>query len=336
MTQRITLRDVAHHVGVSVTTVSNVVRGWPYVASETRQRVQEAILELGYSPHPIAQSLRTGTMQQIGFIVPDLADPYFSSMVSVAEDVAQEHHYSVMVFTTHEDAAREADCIRKATNRLVDGLLIAHVAGEPHPTSRIHDVSLPIVTIDRVPENYDGPWCSLNNFRAAQLAMQHLHDLGHTRIAHLAGPGGASPAKDRREGYFAAINEYGLSYRRSLESPLGWGSQMGYDLMREMLNDDELPTAVFASNDRLAIGAMRACQERGLQIPDDLSILGVDDIEVCQYLNPPLTTVRQPLLDMARVGIDMLLSLIRGETPAAMHVLLEPTLTLRQSTAPPR
>ena len=334
MAQRVTLRDVAHHVGVSVTTVSNVVRGWPYVASETRQRVQEAIVELGYSPHPIAQSLRTGQMQQIGFIVPDLADPYFSSMVSVAEDVAQEHHYSVMVYTTHEDARREAECIRKATNRLVDGLLIAHVAEQPH-ISRIRDVTVPIVTIDRIPENYDGPWCSLNNFRVAQLAMQHLCDLGHTRIAHLAGPGGASPAKDRREGYFAALNEYGLSYRRTLESPIGWGSQMGYDMTAEILSDDALPTAIFASNDRLAIGAMRAIQDGGLQVPGDISIVGVDDIEVCQYLNPPLTTVRQPLLDMARVGIDMLLSLIRGEQPAAMQVLLEPTLTLRQSTAPP-
>jgi LacI family transcriptional regulator len=98
---------------------------------------------------------------------------------------------------------------------------------------------------------------------------------------------------------------------------------------------DELPTAVFASNNRLAIGAMRAIQGRGLEVPGDLSIIGVDDIMVCQYLNPPLTTVRQPLLDMARAGIDMFLSLIRGEQPAAMHVLLEPTLTLRQSTAPP-
>jgi LacI family transcriptional regulator len=336
MMPRITLRDVAQHVGVSVTTVSNVVRGWPYVASETRQRVQDAIIELGYSPHPIAQSLRTGQMQQIGFIVPDLSDPYFSSMVSVAEDVAQEHHYSVMVFTTHEDEAREADCIRKAGNRLVDGLLIAHVAGEHHNENHIRDVAVPVVTIDRVPEHYDGPWCTLNNMRAAQLVMQHLCGLGHTRIAHLAGPGGARPAKDRLEGYFKAIDEYGLTYRRTLESALGWGSQMGYEMMREILDDDEPPTAVFASNDRLAIGAMRAIQDRGLQVPGDLSIVGVDDIEVCQYLNPPLTTVRQPLLDMARAGIDMLLSLIRGEQPAAMHVLLEPTLTLRQSTAPPR
>lgn len=333
MAQRVTLRDVANHVGVSITTVSNVVRDWPYVAAETRQKVQQAIIELGYSPHPIAQSLRTGQMQQIGFIVPDLSNPYFASMVSVAEDVAQEHHYSVIVLTTHEDEIREAQCIRKATNRLVDGLLIAHVAEGGRTLRHLEDIAVPVVTIDRVPEDFTGPSCTLNNFRAAELAMQHLCDLGHQRIAHIAGPVGARPAKDRLDGYHAILDSRGLPYRRVIESQVGWGCDAGYAAMREILNDDERPTAVFASNDRVAIGALRAIQDCGLRVPDDISIVGVDDIEVSEYLNPPITTVRQPLREMARAGIDLLLTLIGDEQPETQNVVLEPTLIVRQSTA---
>ncbi|MCS7071584.1 MAG: LacI family transcriptional regulator, partial [Anaerolinea sp.] len=128
MKNRVTLKDVAQFAGVSVTTVSNVVRGWPYIAEETRQKVQDAIRELRYSPHPIAQGLRTGQMQTIGFIVPYLSNPYFGDIVNVVEDIAREHQYSVIIFSSHEDFQRQTESIRRAANRLIDGLLIAPIA----------------------------------------------------------------------------------------------------------------------------------------------------------------------------------------------------------------
>lgn len=335
MAQRITLRDVANHAAVSVTTVSNVVRDWPYVASDTRLKVQQSILELGYSPHPIAQGLRTGRTQVIGFLVPDLSNPHFAAMVSVAEDVAQEHGFSLLVFNSHEDEAREAECIRRVVSRWVDGLLISHVVGAHHTTDLLNNLTIPVVAIDRVPEDFEGACCSLDNFRAAQLATQHLCDLGHTRIAHLSGPtGGPKPALDRIEGYLHTLRQNGLEYQRIASFDNGvWGCDEGYHAMREILSDAAYPTAVFASNDRMAIGASLAIYERGLRVPDDISLVGVDDIEVSRYMNPPLTTVTQPLEQLARVGIELLLKLIGGETPDETRTSLMPSLLVRQSTA---
>jgi DNA-binding LacI/PurR family transcriptional regulator len=337
MSHRVTLKDVANHAGVSVTTVSNVVRDWPYVAEETRVKVQSSISELGYSPHPIAQGLRTGQTQVIGFIVPDLSNPYFASMVSVAEDVAQEHGYSLLVFNSHEDDARQSESIQRATKRWVDGLLIAHIASL-HPNANIfHNVTIPTVLIDRTLDGYVGPSCTLDNFRAAELATNHLCDLGHKRIAHLAGHRGALPARERLNGYLRAIQTHHLEYRRIIDVANGaWGCDEGYQAMRQLLQDDVLPTAVFASNDRMAIGASSAIHEARLRVPEDISLVGVDDIEVSQYLNPGLTTVRQPLERMARVGIDLLLRLIRLENPSDIHLVLEPQLVMRQSTASPK
>jgi LacI family transcriptional regulator len=336
MPQRVTLRDVATYAGVSVTTVSNVVRDWPYVSDDTRLKVQQAIHQLGYSPHPIAQGLRTGQTQVIGFVVPDLSNPYFASMVSVAEDMAQECGYSLLVFNTHEDEAREADCIHRATQRWVDGLLIAQVAEAQHTADVLRSINIPVVAIDRIPAGFTGASCKLDNFQAAQLATRHLYELGHRRIAHLAGPLSAQPAHERLDGYKSALAEYRLPYQRVTIEDGHWRCAEGYRAMQEILADDVLPTAVFASNDRMAICAMHAILEHGLSIAVDISIVGVDDLEVSEYLNPPLTTVRQPIEAMAQAGIDLLLKLLDDETPDNLHPLLSPTLIQRQSTAPPR
>ncbi|MGQ9907356.1 MAG: LacI family DNA-binding transcriptional regulator [Candidatus Flexifilum sp.] len=335
MKNRVTLKDVAQFAGVSVTTVSNVVRGWPYIAEETRQKVQEAIRELRYSPHPIAQGLRTGQMQTIGFIVPYLSNPYFGDIVNVVEDIAQEHHYSVIIFSSHEDFQRQTESIRRATNRLIDGLLIAPIAAAQPFDSTFTELTIPTVVIDRVPDGYTGPSCALNNFQVGLLATRHLCELGHRRIAHLAGPLTVRGARERAEGYRQALHEFGLTYERVDQSSTAWNCEDGYRQMRSLLAEGDPPTAIFAGNDLLAIGAMHALDEAGLSCPDDLSIVGVDDIEVGAYIQPTLTTVRQPLREMARAGIDLLLDLIHQRHEGPTQVTLEPTLIVRHSTAAP-
>ncbi len=332
-----TLRDVARRAGVSVTTVSNVVRGWPYISDATRARVERAILELHYSPDPIAQGLRTGRTQVIGFIVPDIANPHFAAMVSTVEDAAQEQGYGVLVFSTHEDPAREADCIRRVAHGWGDGLLIVQTASTSQVDPR--SLSIPVVGIDRIPANFVGAHCTVDNEAIVELAMRHLVELGHRRIAHLSGPPSALPAQARVEGYRRWVANLGLDYFHASSNPGAWSSQEGYRAALALLDAGERPTAIFASNDRLAIGAAHALRERGLRIPDDISLVGVDDIEASRYLNPPLTTVRQPLDAMARAGIDLLLRLINGEgepAPANLQVTLAPTLVVRASTAAPR
>jgi DNA-binding LacI/PurR family transcriptional regulator len=335
MAHKATLRDVAERAGVSVTTVSNVVRGWPHIADDTRSRVAQAIQDLGYEPHPIARWLRTGRTQAIGFIIPDITSPHFASLASIAEDIAQEHGYSVLVLNTHDEEMREAQGVRLLTNGLGDGILIVQTTNALQTTDLLQTITVPVVAIDRVQNTFKGAFCNVDNLEIARLALQHLYDLGHRRIAHLAGPATVLSAQDRVEGYQRFVEERGLGYRYISSSCYQWSVQEGHSVMGSLLDHAERPTAVFASNDRMAVGAAHAIRERGLRVPEDISLIGVDDIEVSQHFNPPLTTVRQPVREMARVGIEMLMQLIRGETPAELHVTLSPMLVVRASTAPP-
>jgi len=337
MSQKITLRDVATYAGVSVTTVSNVVRGWPYITTETRQKVQQAILELGYSPHPIAQGLRSGRTQTIGFVVPDLANPHFASLVSTVEDVAYEHGYSVLVFNTHENERREAEGVRRLTNGWGDGIVVVQTRNALQTGNLLQSVTIPVVAIDRVLNSYTGAFCNVDNLELTRLAMQHLYDLGHRRIAHLAGPHYALSAQARMDGYQCFVHEAGLEYMEYRPGNRELCSEdEGYYDMRHLLDEHERPTAVIDSNDRMAIGAIHAIQEYTLSVPNDISVVGADDIEVSKYINPPLTTVRQPLEEMARIGVELLLQLIQNANHDRMHISLKPTLIVRASTAPPK
>lgn len=336
MSKHVTLRDVAEYAGVSITTVSNVVRDWPYVSSAMRDRVKQAIDTLGYSPHVVAQGLRTGQTQALAFVVPDLSNPYFAEIVAAAEDIAQQFGYTLLVFNSHEDADREAACVQRAASRWTDGLLITHTTRTRQSPEFWKQFDIPIVAIDRIPADYVGPVCALDNLHVGELAAQHLYDLGHRRIAHIAGPQTVRPAIDRQAGFLQTLAHHRVDYQRIVYASELWGPADGHRLMAELLDDPVRPTGVFASNDRIAIGALHAIYDRGLRVPDDISILGVDDIEISQHLNPPLTTIRQPFSELAHQAVDMLLRLIRGEALTESVILLEPELVVRQSTqAPP-
>lgn len=334
MAHRITLRQVADHAGVSVTTVSNVIRGWPYIAESTRTRVQEAINTLGYTPYPIAQGLRTGRTQMIALIVPDLAKPHFAAMVSTIEQVAREQAYSILIYNSHDDEASQTASIHEAIKRWVDGMIIVQAANAHTTSAVLAKLTIPVVALDRVPYDFDGPACQIDNRLAAQLALEHLYSLGHRRIAHLVGPSGVAIARERLEGYEAWLRDRGLDYRAVAECSGEWDADAGYLAMQRLLDHVPTPTAVFASNDMMAIGALHALHERGLVVPHDIAVIGIDNIELCRHVHPPLTTIAQPLEQMARSSIDMLLRLIHNEPPEQTRVLLSPRLIVRESTAP--
>jgi DNA-binding LacI/PurR family transcriptional regulator len=336
MPKHVTLRDVADYAGVSITTVSNVVRDWPYVSQSMRERVKEAIAKLGYSPHVVAQGLRTGQTQVLAFVVPDLSNPYFAEIVAVAEDIARQYGYTLLVFNSHEDADREAECVQRAASRWADGLLISHTTKTRHSSEFWAQFDTPVVAVDRIPADYSGPQCALDNRRAGELATLHLIELGHQHIAHIAGPQSARPAVDRQAGYQQALADRGIPWQRILYTSDLWGPTDGYQLTSELLQGEEIPTAIFASNDRVAIGALHAITDQGLRVPEDISLVGVDDIEISEHLNPPLTTIHQPLDHLSQQAVEMLIGLIRDEPPPEVAVLLEPELIVRRSTARPR
>ncbi len=328
------MRDVAHSVGVSVQTISAVVNGKPGITEETRARVQEAIAQLGYRPYSIARSLRTRRTRTIALVVSDIANPSFATMASAAEDYAHQFGYSLIVYNTHDDREREKSYFRSVTQRWIDGVMF--VSAEDHLTSpeAFQFASFPSVAIDRIPEQYGGLSVTLNNIEAGRMAAEHLLNLGHTRIAHISGPLKLRIARERITGFLQAFEARNLPH---LPCPAGegdWTCKSGYNAMRRILMTDLLPTAVFAANDRMAIGAIQACYEAGLCIPNDISVVGLDDIEVAAYQTPPLTTIRQPFVEFGTLAVRLLLEVIETGRPSQPQIVIEPALIERQSTAP--
>lgn len=329
------MKDVAQLAGVSVQTVSAVVNDKPGITDETRARVLAAIEQLGYRPYSVARSLRTRQTRTIALIVSDIANPVFATMASAAEDYAHSFGYSLMLHNTHGDVERETSYIQTATQRWVDGVLFVSTGDQMTSLDAFQAAGIPSVAIDRIPEEYTGPSVTLDNVKAGRMATEHLLDLGHTRIAHIGGPKKLRLARERLVGCRQAIEDRGLPPSPCIPADGNWQCQDGYQVMQSILRSNSRPTAVFAANDRMAIGAMRSVYEAGLRVPDDISIIGLDDIEVAAFQIPPLTTIRQSFVELATLAVQLLLEILDEGEPAQTQIMIEPALVVRQSTAPP-
>jgi DNA-binding LacI/PurR family transcriptional regulator len=211
------------------------------------------------------------------------------------------------------------------------------VSAEDHMSSldALRSAGIPAVAIDRIPEGYDGPSVTLDNVEAGRIAADHLLDLGHTCIAHISGPLKLRLARERQKGFDEAITKRGLKVSLCVGGEGNWGCEVGYQAMLRILECNPLPTAIFADNDRMAIGAMRAIYEAGLRVPTDISAIGLDDIEVAAFQVPPLTTVRQSFSELATHAIRLLLQILASEEVSEPRITVRPTLIVRKSTGPP-
>lgn len=330
-----TIKEVADLAGVSVQTVSMVINDKPGVTDKTRARVLAAVQTLGYRPFSVGRSLRTRKTRTLALVISDIANPSFAKMASSAEQLAHTHGYSLVVYNTQDDVAREADYIRKAIDRWIDGILFVAAQDEVDGLNTLLAANLPVVVIDRIPAGYSGPSITLDNIAAGRMAVEHLIELGHRHIAHISGPRSLRLVRERLQGFCETLDAHGLSCPPTHLGEGNWECESGYLAMQRILAAGPRPTALFAANDRMAIGAIRSAQEAGLCVPADISFVGLDDIEVSAYQNPPLTTVRQSFTDLATLGVSMLLDLIQQTTPENPQAVIRPELIVRQSTAPP-
>ena len=326
------MKEVARTAGVSIQTVSAIVNDKPGITDATRDRVLAAVNALGYRPYSVARSLRTRKTYTLALVVSDIANPSFATMASAAEKVAQSLGYSLVVFNTHDDMQRESSHIQAAIERWIDGVMFVAAQDNMESLALLESSGIPSVAIDRIPEGYQGPSVTLDNCSAGDIAARHLFNRGHRRFGHISGPLRLRLARERREGFLSTLTELGIAADQCAVSEGNWECISGYHAMQQLLAGAQHPTAVFSANDRMAIGAMSAAEEAGLRVPQDISIVGLDDIEVAAYQQPPLTTVRQPFAELATLAIELLLKNVMGEVASTTQIVVSPKLVVRQST----
>lgn len=332
---RVTIKDVAEKVGVNPSTVSRVLNGDSNLSirEETRNRILEAIKEMGYTPNPIARSLRKKTSDAIGMLIPDITNPFFPEVIKGAETAASEKGLSVILCNTDENSDKERNLVRFLIDRRVDGMLLFSSRLEDETVSEVEKSGIPFVLVNRGSRSNSGAYVVVDNTLGAKLAMQHLIGLGHEKIAHISGFLYTETGLERLEGYRKSLNAAGLPFDSECMVEAGFTEQQGYIAMQKLLSLTNPPTAVFAANDLMAMGAMTAIMEKGLRVPEDISLVGFDDIWVANRITPALTTVKIPLIEMGSLAMKIISDKIAQKEIQDERIILTPELIIRSSTA---
>lgn len=309
-----TIEDVARYTGVSIRTVSRVINSRPDVAQATRERVLQAIEELNYRPNSLAQSMVTGSTKTIGVVLPDISNPFFGRAIRGCEDVLAEAGYSIFLCNTDEDIQKERRYLTLLADRQVDGVILWGSRASCETLEALLGPELPTVTVDC--EAFCGNVVRLDvqNIQGAQAVTTHLISLGHRKVGHLAGPVQRLTARRRLFGYQQALEQAGLEFLPSAVIEAAPSVYHGYTAALQLLQQADRLTAIFAYNDLMAIGAMLACQQLGLNVPKDVAVAGFDDIVTASLVSPALTTVRINQYRLGALSGQLLLG--RMETPA--------------------
>lgn len=331
------LRDVARAAGVSVSTASRVLSGSSHPVSQATQlTVREAADRLGFEPNRVARALATARSQTIGAIVHDVSDPYFAEIVRGLEDVAGARDHALFVSSSDRDPDKELALVRTFVANRVDAIvLVASGLADVEAMDRIASVlarfeALGGVVVCMSEHPYEAPRVAYDNRGAMREVTNHLIELGHTEIGFLSGPPELIVGKVRYDGFCAALIDAGIEHDPNLME-CGFFSMEGGAVATGRLLDRARPTAVVGGNDLMALGALRRLLDRGLRVPEDVSVVGFDDVEFAAYASVPLTTVRVPLTEFGRLGAELVLDLLDGGDPGPTR-LVRHELVLRSST----
>lgn len=327
----VTIIDVAQRAGVSYATVSRVINNEAYVKTATRQRVEQALVDLGYVANRQARSLRGGRTDMIGLLVRDFSTGYIGEIIRGIDLELGERQYDLLLYTTHGRGRREADYVATLTRGMVDGLLLVLPRAPEDYLAKLRQARFPHVLIDHQGIDLTGPAVGATNWQGGYDATAYLLSLGHRQIGLITGELGLGCAVDRREGYAAALCAHGLAVNPALIVAGDFTQSAGYQGAKMLLALPAPPTAIFASNDMMAFGAMEAIREQGLRIPEDLSMIGFDDIPQAASVHPALTTVRQPLEEMGRVAAQMLFTYLENPNHPEERKALPTQLVIRNS-----
>jgi len=327
-----TIKDVAARAEVSVATVSHVINKTRFVTPELRDRVVAVMQELDYEPNLVARGLRSNRTNLVALIIPDITNPYFPELARGVQDVANQHGYVTILGNTDRDIAQEQRILHILSRQHVEGIIINPAGITAEELLPIQAGGVHIVIFGHQIDHPAFDSVMIDDRQAARDIVAHLIARGHRRIAHLGSPRPNS-GRLRYEGYVQALQEHGLTVDGDLVTEGPWTQKGGYAAMQTLLRRRPLPTAVFAANDLMAIGAMIGIQEAGMRIPDDIAVAGFDNIDQAACVTPSLTTVHQPKYDMGKQLAEILFCRLRKEAPRApQRIILPYALEIRSST----
>lgn len=326
------IKEVASKANVSTATVSRTVNGNPLVSSKTADRVWRAIRELGYYPNSHARILVSGRSRILGLIISDIANPFFPELVKGFEDTALDQNYNVMIANTGYDSSRMTLGVRRMIEHQVDGVAIMTSEVDHHLIDELSRRGVPIVFLDVGSVKKRVSNIRVDYAKGIREAIDHLYDLGHRSVAFISGPMQLKSARIRRTAFLKSLAARHMDTDGSLVATGNHRVDGGQSCMEQLLRLHQRPTAVLASNDLTAIGALRAIHAAGLQVPKDISLIGFDDIELSQYTDPPLSTVRLSREELGRTAFEALVNIIEGVSDHGSEVRVGTRLVLREST----
>lgn len=334
---RVGIKDVARLAKVSQGTVSNVLNHPERVSLARRETVEQAIRELGYVRHEAARHLRSGHSRTLGVLLLDAWNPGFTDVARGVEDTTAEHNWTVLISNSARDSARERTYLRLFSEQRVAGLIVVPHDQFADGLHRIRAGGVPVVVVDRAETGKQGMSVAVDDVTGGEHAAEHLIGLGHRHIAFVGDEGAAAPVHDRLTGVRKAVAAAGMPVRLDVlpaELTVEAGRAIGEDLAR--MSPGTRPTAVTAAIDLLAFGVLQALLQHGIRVPEEVSLVGYDDIPFTRHLSVPLTTVRRPHYEMGTSAAEMLTSVLAGGTPEPRHVVFRPKLVIRESTSAPR
>ncbi|MCL4425026.1 MAG: LacI family transcriptional regulator [Firmicutes bacterium] len=327
------MKDVARQANVSIATVSAVVNNSAYVSEELLARVTAAIQELGYRPNALARSLKKNRSRILSLMVKDVTNPFYPEMISGAELAASEAGYGLILYTTGDDMRREQSGLRSMLEYRVDGMLLAIVEEKNRSIlDVVRKEGIPVVLINRRPEDYEGIYVGVDNEAAGRIATEHLISLGHKEIAFIGAKPDVMTSRNREKGYRRAMAENGLPVPERLIRFCEYSDEKAYRAYQKLIAGGKIPGAIFSANDLMSFGAVRALLEAGLRIPEDVAVVGCDDIAFSGSFRVPLTTVHIPKYDIGKAGAELLIRMVESRSSVGLEpILLRPRLVVRQS-----
>ena len=326
-----TIKDVANLAGVHPSTVSRVINNDSRISEKTKNKVLFVINKLGYTPNAIARGLKTKRTYTLGMLIPDITNPFFAEIARGAEDAANANGFNIILCNTDDKLKKERIYLEILKGKRVDGLILGTAHIKDKSILELEKKKFPYMLVSRNIEGLDKNCIIVDDVAGGIMATEYLIKLGYRKIAHITGPLKVRGSINRLEGYKLALEKHQIEYKEELVEEGDFRINGGYQAMKKFLKLSMPPTAIFAANDLLALGAMQVIQKKKYHIPEDFCIIGFDDIRLASFVYPPLTTIRQPMLEMGALAVKMLLRIIEEGEFNQRKIVLKSKLIIRES-----